>query len=81
MTLTINFLAKLRDVMGVSELEIEIPDQVSVHNLLSILVKDFPHISPIIGSTIVVVNQEFAGPDTLLSPKDKIMLLPPVSGG
>jgi molybdopterin converting factor small subunit len=81
MTFSVNFLAKLRDVMGVAKLEVDIQGQVSVQKLLSSLSEDYPQISPYLGSVIVVVNQEFASPDQLLLSEDKIMFIPPVSGG
>ena len=51
-------------------------------NLCSALVVDpAPAFEKCVSSLALAVNQQYAGPDTKLSPGDEVALLPPVSGG
>lgn len=81
MNLRVRFFATLKERVGASQLEIEIPEPVSVKSLLTALVRERPALEPALESIIVAVNQEFADPGQLLTSDDEVVLFPPVSGG
>ncbi|MBS1250192.1 MAG: Molybdopterin synthase sulfur carrier subunit [Chloroflexi bacterium] len=81
MKLGIRFFATLKERVGTSWLEIEVPESTTVECLLAALVQTRPALEPVLGTSIVAVNQEFAQPDQVLTPNDNIVFFPPVSGG
>lgn len=81
MKVTVMLFARLRERLGQERLEIELEDGATIAALFAALTlrdpafaADAPHLS-------AAVNQELAGPDTLLSEADEIAVFPPVGGG
>ena len=81
MNLTVRFFATLKDRVGASTVNIDVPNSTSVENLLSALVKEYPALKGSLTSVVVAVNQQFTDTDQNLSTEDEIVLFPPVSGG
>jgi molybdopterin synthase sulfur carrier subunit len=81
MKISVRFFATLKDRVGASQLEIEVPENVLVGNLLAILVEKYPDLEASLETMIVAVNQEFAEHAQILYATDEIVLFPPVSGG
>ena len=75
------FFASLRDVVGKSELEIDIDSKTSVRSLFQKLQEQFPNLSKYERVLLVAVNQVYASLDSEVSPGDEIAFFPPVSGG
>jgi molybdopterin converting factor subunit 1 len=69
-----------KDIIGNRQLELELPDGSSVGYLKEILVALFPAFSDL-KSLQVAVNEEFAFNELVLSSRDEIAIIPPVSGG
>ena len=81
MNITVRFFATLKDHVGASTIKIDVPVSVSVEDLMSTLIKEYPALEGSLSSTIVAVNQKFTNPDQTLTSSDEIVLFPPVSGG
>ncbi|MCA9981324.1 MAG: molybdenum cofactor biosynthesis protein MoaE [Anaerolineales bacterium] len=83
MKLTVRLYASLRDRAGQSKIEVVLPDvdSVTVADLHTAVVEQYPHLEAGLNTAIVAVNQEFAAPQTPLTASDEIALFPPVSGG
>jgi molybdopterin synthase catalytic subunit len=81
MVITVRFFATLRDRTGDESVEIELPDETSVEQLLLELATEYPSLDPALASTLVAVNHEFAFPEDMLADGDEVALFPPVSGG
>jgi molybdopterin converting factor subunit 1 len=77
----VKFFASHREYAGVSELEIEVPDQSTISELLDILFQRFPDLQKLKDETIVSQNKIFAEPENKLTAGDEVALFPPVSGG
>lgn len=75
------FFGMLKDLVGKSEDSIDLHDGASVRDMLAGYESRFPRFKESLGSLAVAVNQQYAGPDTILKPSDEVALLPPVSGG
>ncbi|MFC0184878.1 molybdopterin synthase sulfur carrier subunit [Pseudarcicella hirudinis] len=69
-----------KDIIGSSSTEVELTDQSDVNALVENLKTKFPQLSEI-KSLLVAVNSEYADLGLVLSEKDEIALIPPVSGG
>ena len=78
------FFARIRDQLGVDQLQIALPG--SVNSLLQFtahLTATHPSFAGIIDqpTVLVAVNQEFAHPQTRVEDGDEIAYFPPVTGG
>lgn len=69
-----------RDILGSNEIEYEVDKAVDSSTLLHQLHTDYPDFKDL-KSLMVAVNSEYAKPDQLITEKDEVVLIPPVSGG
>jgi molybdopterin synthase sulfur carrier subunit len=69
-----------KDIIGSRNMELELPEGSSVGYLKELLVASYPAFSDL-KSLQVAVNEEFASNELILTAKDDIALIPPVSGG
>lgn len=76
----VNFFAQVREQVGRKHLEVELPVGATVRDLWSELLARFPVLSA--GPKIrVAVNQEYVDENRVLSDRDEVAIIPPVSGG
>jgi len=78
----IRFFAGIKEKVGKEEVLLESTGG-SVADILSLIEKDIPRISEILLSfkTMVAVNHEMAGMQTLVKDGDEVAFIPPFSGG
>jgi molybdopterin synthase catalytic subunit len=76
MHVRIRLFAMLRERAGVSELELELPDDARVRDALA-AVEELAGGLPL----VMAVNREYADADAPLASGDELALIPPVSGG
>lgn len=76
----INLFGITKDIVGNNVVEIDMGQLCDVKTVLSKLKTEFPKLKEI-KSLMVAVNSEYAEGDLLLTEKDEIALIPPVSGG
>jgi molybdopterin synthase sulfur carrier subunit len=81
MTIRVQFFAQLRDVVGTSEIQVDVSEGSTVQTLLSRLYKEKPPLQNHDATILVSVDVEFVGRDYLLKPLDEIAIMPPVQGG
>jgi molybdopterin synthase catalytic subunit len=74
MRVSVRLFAGLRERAGAARVEVELPEQATVADLLSAM-----ELTP--RSCVAAINLEYAGPATRIAPGDEIALVPPVSGG
>jgi molybdopterin converting factor subunit 1 len=72
--------AAYRDLLGTHELEFELPPGSTVAELIE-QVLDRAGDGRLPTTIVVAVNQEYAGPGTVLQDGDEVALIPPVAGG
>ena len=80
MKLKVALFGITREIVGQSALEVALPDDQSVAELLSQLRSQYPALGTL-SSCAVAVNNEYASPEHRLREHDEIALIPPVSGG
>jgi len=78
---TIRFFAALRDVTGVSEMELEIRQPSSVADLFARLQARHPVLQAYRDSLLVAVNEEYGSWESPVGAGDEVAFFPPVSGG
>ena len=81
MNVHVQFFSRLRDLAGVSEMEIDVPKEATAADLLEILYSRTPALRDWDKSILIAADLEFVGRDYVLQPNDQISIMPPVQGG
>jgi molybdopterin converting factor subunit 1 len=81
MELQIRLFATLKDRAGQDRLRVSLDEPATVQTLLDRLTADYPNLAPILSTTLIAVNKNFASLTTAIAPGDEVALFPPVSGG
>jgi molybdopterin converting factor subunit 1 len=81
MKVRVKLFAILRERAGTSEVLREVPNGSTVAELWRQLQKDYPKLDVAGIRLLYAVNQNYVGPDHVLSEQDEVVFIPPVSGG
>lgn len=79
--ITVLFFANLRELTGLKQSPMDLPDQTSVVEFKKIIAESFPEISPALDTTLVSINKEFGFDEDVIPDGAEVALFPPVSGG
>jgi molybdopterin synthase sulfur carrier subunit len=77
----VQFFSQLKEIVGASEITLDLPDATSVAELLARLYRDFPELAKWDRNLLVGAGLEFVARDHLIQPNDQIAIMPPVQGG
>ncbi|KAK0182093.1 hypothetical protein PV327_000262 [Microctonus hyperodae] len=79
---TVLFFAKARELVGVKEIKINIPNKILAADLLELIVTTYG-LESIKDTVILAINEEYVASDVKLqlSENDVIAIIPPLSGG
>ena len=80
MKIEIALFGIIKEIVGASSLSYELTEGKNVNALLEKLHQEYPRLQNL-KSLLVAVNSEYADDEQVLSEKDEIALIPPVSGG
>jgi len=75
------FFGVLRDIVGLREDSIEVPDGGRLDSVFEHYAARFPKVREMSKSLVLALNQRFSEPGEPLSEGDEVAFLPPVSGG
>lgn len=81
MDVRVLYFATLRDLAGVKEEQVVLPDGSTVADLKELLTKKHPDLALAHTSMLVSINREFAFDEDPLHDGDEVAIFPPVSGG
>ena len=81
MRVQVLFFGMLRELIGRSSEEIDLPDGTRLETVFDRYASRFPRLREMKSSIVLARNHEFASGDVVLSQGDEIALMPPVSGG
>jgi molybdopterin converting factor subunit 1 len=81
MRVRVLFFGMLREWAGTGSESLALPDGASVRDVIQQCQARIPRLKEILPSLAMAVNQQYAGPETVLKADDEVALLPPVSGG
>ena len=81
MKVRVQFFSRLRDLAGVQEMELEVPEATTTVDLLEMLYSRIHALRDWDKSILVAAGVEFVGRDYVLRPGDNISIMPPVQGG
>lgn len=74
------FFGITTDLIGTSQLEINIVEKASIKGFKEELKKEYSQLENI-DSYAIAVNEEYATDETILNENDVVAVIPPVSGG
>jgi molybdopterin synthase sulfur carrier subunit len=77
----VQFYSQLRDLAGVAELDIDLPNEASVNDLLEEVYKRFPALRSRDKSVLIGAGVDFVDRNYKLKGDDEISIMPPVQGG
>lgn len=77
----VRLFARLADLAGTRETEVELGEGLSVAEAFRLLCQRFPEMADHAGSLMYAVNAEYVSSDHPLRAGDELALIPPVSGG
>jgi molybdopterin synthase sulfur carrier subunit len=77
----VKLFAILREVVGESEITITVPTGITVNHLNNEILKKYPQLKSFSNKFVISVNCKVTTGDTVITSKDEVALLPPVSGG
>jgi molybdopterin converting factor subunit 1 len=75
------FFGVLRDVVGVREDSLDVPEGGRLDTVFEHYATRFPKLREMAASTVLALNQQFSAPSAPLAEGDEVAFLPPVSGG
>jgi molybdopterin synthase catalytic subunit len=81
MRVLIQLFASLKDAAKTSQIELKIPENANVSQLLESVARNFPALEKWLPHCRVALNEEYATNEQLVREGDEIALIPPVSGG
>lgn len=81
MKVSLKLFASIREAVGASDLIVDLPDGVTLADLLGRLKSDHPSVSDLTEHLTYAVNRRYATLDQPLSDGDEVVILPPVAGG
>lgn len=80
-SLSIKLFASLRQAMHSDEIKINIDNEITVSHMKKIVFETFPNLKKLNVPFLVAVNHKLAKDSVVISTKDEVALIPPVSGG
>ncbi|MBI1289633.1 MoaD family protein [bacterium] len=81
MRINVRVFSRLREVAGVGEISLELPEGSTVADLVSATLARHGELQVHEPSMLTAVNEEWAPRSRVLSHGDEVALMPPVSGG
>ena len=80
MTVTVLLFASYADVVGRSEIELDVQPGATVNDVVE-HIRAFGDAERLPAAPLVAVNEHYASGDRELHPGDEVALIPPVAGG
>ena len=81
MLIRTRFFASHREHLGTDRLEIDLPEDATVADLVERIVELFPAVGPAFRSARFAVNRVYLPASTILHAGDEVAFIPPVAGG
>lgn len=81
MKATVHFFAVLREISGVDQVELDLPDNCTVSGLRRVLRHKFPQLQQGLETAIIAIDHTLSEGSTLIEPGMDISIFPPIAGG
>lgn len=81
MKVIVKFFALHRETVGKEKISLDVEEDITVGNLLQLLVEKYPSLRKLEEHTFISLNHEYADKNRKLKSGDEVALFPPVGGG
>ena len=81
MKVQVHFFSRLRDLVGTSEMDFEVPERTTAGDLLDTVYSKTPALRDWDKSVLIASGLEFVRRDYVVKNGDQISIMPPVQGG
>ena len=81
MNVRVQFYAQLREYIGIHELELELPQGATVHELLEKIYAEKPGLRAHDKTILIGAGLEFVDRNYKLNPGEEVAIMPPLQGG
>ena len=81
MRVQVRLFALARDRAGREVLDVELPERAVVADLRRAVARECPALAPLLPSSLVAIDAEYARDDQTVAAGSSVALIPPVSGG
>jgi molybdopterin converting factor subunit 1 len=81
MKVRVKLFAAARELAGVDQLEVQVPDRATITDLRLAVAKEFPALQKIVRHSVWAVDAEYAADGCVINEHSEVALIPPVSGG
>ena len=81
MKIHVQFYAQLRDLVGMRELDVELPERATVRDLLNKIYTQQSTLRSHDRSILIGAGVDFVDRDYELKPGEEVAIMPPVQGG
>ena len=75
------YFAALREVVGMQEEALEVPEGASVAELRALLLTRYPRLENALARAVCAINHQYVQSETALKAGDEVVFIPPVGGG
>jgi molybdopterin synthase sulfur carrier subunit len=81
MTVKVLFFARLREKMGMKEIDFALDKPVTLEMFQTLLIEEYPIFADLPQPIVIAINQQFAHSEQVVSDGDEVAFFPPVTGG
>ena|SRR5579863_9340406 len=81
MKISIRYFASLREIVGLSEETLTVPEETTVARARAVLLTRHPRLQTMLERCLCAVNRGYVAPDSVLHDDDELVFIPPMGGG
>lgn len=81
MQIRMRYFASLREITGLHEEALSIPEQTTVAEARTLLLERYPQLENALARAVCAINHQYVTRETLLQENDELVFIPPVGGG
>lgn len=78
---TVRLFALAKQIVGRSELPLQLPESATVVDLRQELARAYPKLAPLVPNLMIAIDSEYADDTRVIQEGEEVALIPPVSGG
>ena len=81
MQMRMRYFAALRELTGLREETLNIPEETTVAGVRALLLERYPQVEHALARAVCAINHQYVTPETILKENDEVVFIPPVGGG
>lgn len=81
MQIRMRYFAALREITGLQEEPLTLPEGITVEGVRAALLGRYPALETALARAVCAINHQYVTPETVLHEQDEVVFIPPVGGG